>query len=50
MWHFFLKISINNHVAAALGPLACASPSTRPTKARGPNLTLNMYTYLLINK
>ena len=35
------------HVAAALGPLACPSRSARPRKARGPNLTLNMYTNLL---
>ena len=38
-------------LAAALGPLACPSlHSARPIKARGPNLTLNMYTNLLKNE
>ena len=43
-------IDIIGHVAAAPGPLACASRSARPRRARGPNLTLNMYTNLLEKK
>ena len=37
-------------IAAALGPLVCLSRSARPRKARGPNLTINMYTNLLGKK
>ena len=37
-------------MAAAPGPLACPSRSARPRKARGHNLTLNMYTNLLRKK
>ena len=33
-------------MAAAPGPLACSSRGARPRKARGPNLTLNIYTNL----
>ena len=38
------------HVAAAPGPIACPSRSARARKAKGPNLTLNMYTNLLGEK
>ena len=37
-------------MAAALGPLACPSRRPWPRKARGPNLTLNIYTNLLAKK
>ena len=51
---FFSKLvyifRIIGFVAAVLGPLAFASRSARPRRARGPNLTLNMYTNLLKNK
>ena len=50
---FFSKLvyifRIIGFVAAVLGPLAFASRSARPRRARGPNLTLNMYTNLLKN-
>ena len=42
-----MDMDIIDHEAAAMGPLACPSRSAQPRKARGANLTLNMYTNFL---
>ena len=43
-------MDIIDHVAAAPSPLACPSRVARPRQAKGPNLTLIMYTNFLKNK